>query len=85
MPLELHLQHLPVKEETTMRRALKLSLLALLLVPALAPQVNGAEAAGCCTVKRIACQANCRPCGGVFEFNCDPATCQSSCICDICP
>lgn len=42
-------------------------------------------AASCCTGRRIACEAVCAPCGGVFEFNCDPATCQSSCICNICP
>ncbi len=42
-------------------------------------------AASCCTARRVACQAACSPCGGVFEFNCDPATCQASCICNICP
>jgi hypothetical protein len=39
--------------------------------------------AGCCLGKRLACQAGCAC--GVFEFNCNPATCQSSCICNICP
>jgi hypothetical protein len=42
-------------------------------------------AASCCTGRRLACEAVCAPCGGVFEFNCDPGTCQSSCICNICP
>jgi hypothetical protein len=37
----------------------------------------------CCFGKRAACEAVC-VCG-VFEFNCDPATCQSNCICNICP
>lgn len=37
---------------------------------------------GCCIGKRLACQAGCAC--GVFEFNCNPATCQSSCICNIC-
>lgn len=55
-------------------------------LPALSP-MTGAEqkASGCCAGKRVACQAICAPCGGVFEFNCDPSTCQSSCICFICP
>jgi hypothetical protein len=37
---------------------------------------------GCCAGKLRACQNNCAC--GVFEFNCDSATCQSSCICNIC-
>lgn len=37
---------------------------------------------GCCAAKMRACQAGCAC--GVFEFNCDSATCQSSCICNIC-
>lgn len=37
---------------------------------------------GCCQGAFRACQANCRP-QGIFEFNCDPDTCQSSCICNI--
>ena len=53
---------------------------------ALSPLAEARQtAASCCTGRRIACQAVCAPCGGVFEFNCDPATCQSSCICNICP
>lgn len=38
---------------------------------------------GCCAGKLQQCQNRCQC--GVFEFNCDPATCQSSCICNICP
>lgn len=53
---------------------------------ALSPLAEAQQtAASCCTGRRIACQAVCAPCGGIFEFNCDPATCQSSCICNICP
>jgi hypothetical protein len=54
---------------------------------ALAPQANAKQQVGraCCKGRRIACEAICAPCGGVFEFNCDPATCQSNCICNICP
>jgi hypothetical protein len=37
---------------------------------------------GCCQGAFRSCQANCAP-AGVFEFNCDPDTCQSSCICNI--
>lgn len=40
------------------------------------------QGGGCCAGKMQACQAGCAC--GVFEFNCDPATCQSSCICNIC-
>ena len=72
-----------------MRRTLQRSLLVLLLLPALAMAGFSTPAAGqqesrCCRAKRIACEVGCAPCGGVFEFNCDPATCQSSCICLIC-
>ena len=42
-----------------------------------------AQQGACCFGKLVACNAGC-VCG-VFEFNCDPATCQSSCICNICP
>lgn len=42
-----------------------------------------AQAGGCCAGKLQQCQNRCQC--GVFEFNCDPATCQSSCICNICP
>jgi hypothetical protein len=53
---------------------------------ALSPLAEAQQtAASCCTGRRIACQAVCAPCGGIFEFNCDPATCQSSCICNISP
>ena len=53
---------------------------------ALSPLAEAQQtAASCCTGRRIACQTVCAPCGGVFEFNCDPSTCQSSCICNICP
>jgi hypothetical protein len=112
-------------KEYTMRKTILLSLLALLLVPALAVSETQAPApavasqgcdpglsflgavpmtpatgdlqavsplakagqAGraCCKGRRIACEAVCSPCGGVFEFNCDPATCQASCICNLCP
>ena len=52
--------------------------------PAVNPFAGVIEAqGGCCFGKLVACQAGC-VCG-VFEFNCDPATCQSSCICNICP
>lgn len=37
---------------------------------------------GCCAAKMRQCQNNCAC--GVFEFNCDTANCQSSCICNIC-
>lgn len=40
------------------------------------------QGGGCCAGKMVACQAGCAC--GVFEFNCNPATCQSSCICNIC-
>lgn len=39
--------------------------------------------ATCCVAKRAACAAACAC--GVFEFNCNPGSCQSSCICNICP
>lgn len=42
-------------------------------------QVQG----GCCTGKLNSCEAHCAC--GIFEFNCDPATCQSNCICNLCP
>jgi hypothetical protein len=53
--------------------------------PAMNPFAGAIEAQGgaCCFGKLVACNAGC-VCG-VFEFNCDPATCQSSCICNICP
>jgi hypothetical protein len=38
---------------------------------------------GCCPAKFQQCQNNCEC--GVFEFNCSPSPCQSSCICNICP
>ena len=41
------------------------------------------QGGGCCAGKLQQCQNRCQC--GVFEFNCDPATCQSSCICNICP
>lgn len=41
------------------------------------------QGGGCCAGKLQQCQSRCQC--GVFEFNCDPATCQSSCICNICP
>ena len=56
------------------------------LTPALAlDPIAGAiqTQGGCCTGKLQQCQNRCQC--GVFEFNCDPATCQSSCICNICP
>ena len=43
-------------------------------------QVQGG---GCCQGKLNQCQNRCLC--GVFEFNCDPVTCDSSCICNICP
>lgn len=56
------------------------------ILPALSPLAEAQQtAASCCTGRRLACEAVCAPCGGVFEFNCDPRTCQSSCICFICP
>jgi hypothetical protein len=53
--------------------------------PALNPLAGVIEVqgGGCCGAKLRQCQSNCAC--GVFEFNCDPATCQSSCICNICP
>jgi len=70
--------------------------LSVLGAAPLTPADNGAAAfpglegvvqvqGGCCAGKLIACETVCAPCGGIFEFNCDPATCQSSCICNICP
>lgn len=56
------------------------------LTPALAfdPIAGAVQAqSGCCAGKLNQCQNRCEC--GVFEFNCDPATCQSSCICNICP
>ncbi|HEX6863417.1 MAG TPA: hypothetical protein VF414_11405 [Thermoanaerobaculia bacterium] len=57
------------------------------LTPALAlDPIAGAiqtQGGGCCAGKQQQCQSRCAC--GVFEFNCDPATCQSSCICNICP
>ena len=41
-----------------------------------------ATQSSCCAGKLQQCQNRCAC--GVFEFNCDPATCQSSCICNIC-
>ena len=41
-----------------------------------------ATQSSCCTGKLQQCQNRCAC--GVFEFNCDSATCQSSCICNIC-
>jgi hypothetical protein len=41
------------------------------------------QGGGCCQGKLQQCQNRCQC--GVFEFNCDPATCDSSCICNICP
>lgn len=56
------------------------------ILTALSPLAEAQQtAAGCCTGRRLACEAVCAACGGVFEFNCDPRTCQSSCICNICP
>lgn len=56
------------------------------LLTALSPLAEAQQtAASCCTGLRRACEVVCAPCGGVFEFNCDPRTCQSSCICNICP
>lgn len=55
-------------------------------LPALSPMAGVEQkATGCCVGRRVACEAICAACGGVFEFNCDPSTCQSSCICFICP
>ena len=52
--------------------------------PAMTPlAAAGGVGRACCFGRRVACNAVC-VCG-VFEFNCDPATCQSSCICNICP
>jgi hypothetical protein len=52
-------------------------------MPNLDPLAGVVEAqGGCCAAKLRQCQNNCAC--GVFEFNCDPATCQSSCICNIC-
>lgn len=42
-----------------------------------------AQSGGCCVGKQQQCENRCQC--GVFEFNCDPASCQSSCICNICP
>ena len=55
-------------------------------LPAHSPMAGAAQkATRCCVAKRVACETACAPCGGVFEFNCDPSTCQSSCLCFICP
>ena len=52
-------------------------------VLALDPLAGAVETqSNCCTNKLKQCQKNCAC--GVFEFNCDAATCQSSCICNIC-
>lgn len=52
-------------------------------VAALDPLAGAVEAqSSCCSNRLRQCQRNCAC--GVFEFNCDPATCQSSCICNIC-
>ena len=52
-------------------------------IPNLNPLAGVVEVqGGCCFGKMLACQAGCAC--GVFEFNCNPATCQSSCICNIC-
>jgi hypothetical protein len=52
-------------------------------------ELEGAVAAqaggpGCCAIAERQCRQNCRA-TGVFEFSCDPTTCQSSCICNIGP
>jgi hypothetical protein len=41
------------------------------------------QGGGCCAGKLNQCQNRCQC--GVFEFNCDPVSCESSCICNICP
>jgi hypothetical protein len=41
------------------------------------------QSSSCCQQALRRCRRNC-DCG-VFEFNCDPVTCQSNCICNICP
>lgn len=51
-----------------------------LFIPEAQPLQGSTE--GCCQGAFRACQANCRP-AGVFEFNCDPDTCESNCICNI--
>lgn len=54
-------------------------------VPAELSPLDGAievQQGNCCVGLFQACQANCQP-QGVFEFNCNPDTCQSSCICNI--
>lgn len=52
-------------------------------------KLEGAVAAqagspNCCQIAERQCRQICRL-TGVFEFSCDPATCQSSCICNIGP
>lgn len=52
-------------------------------VAALDPLAGAVETqSSCCSAKLRQCQKNCAC--GVFEFNCDAATCESSCICNIC-
>lgn len=58
---------------------------------AAAPALSVVDAEGtlalapdCCRKAARQCAKNCRE-TGVFEFSCDPATCQSSCICNIGP
>jgi hypothetical protein len=43
-----------------------------------------AQSSNCCARAQQRCIRNCRA-TGVFEFSCDPTTCQSSCICNIGP
>lgn len=43
-----------------------------------------AQSSNCCVQAQSRCVRNCRA-TGVFEFSCDPTTCQSSCICNIGP
>lgn len=43
-----------------------------------------AQSRSCCVRAERRCIRNCRA-TGVFEFSCDPTTCQSSCICNIGP
>lgn len=56
------------------------------LTPALAfDPIAGAlqaQGGGRCAGRLQQCQNRCQC--GVFEFNCDPSTCQASCICNIC-
>jgi hypothetical protein len=65
-----------------------LGLLVALTLGGLALATPPVEADGpnCCENLFRQCeQVICRDKGGVFEFNCNPDTCQASCICNVFP